>query len=193
MPKCKHCNKESITISQSLGVCVDCIRRDFKNVRSQIEKAHTDSRKKYGLPVYPPNDPDGISCKICVNECKIPADGISYCGLRTNKDRKRTSVSQNEGNLEWYYDTLPTNCVADWVCPAGTGAGYPEYSCTEGPEIGYKNLAAYLEKRPVPLYMDDLPTTSRNHAFGCLDIARKKGLKHVRIGNIHLLGEHIDP
>ncbi len=143
MSKCKHCNRESITISQSLGICVDCIRQNFKDTYSQIEKAHVNSRKKYGLPAHPPDDPNGISCKICINECKIPAGGISYCGLRTNKDRKLMGVSPGEGNLEWYYDTLPTNCVADWVCPGGTGAGYPEYSYTEGAEIGYKNLAVF--------------------------------------------------
>jgi len=37
--------------------------------------------------------------------------------------------------------------------------------------------------------MDDLPTTSRKDTYDCLDIARKAGLKRVRIGNIHLLGE----
>jgi hypothetical protein len=37
--------------------------------------------------------------------------------------------------------------------------------------------------------MDDLPTTSRKHTYDCLEVARKAGLKRVRIGNIHLLGE----
>jgi len=38
---------------------------------------------------------------------------------------------------------LPTNCVADWVCPAGTGAGYPAFAYREGVEYGYKNLAVF--------------------------------------------------
>jgi len=33
--------------------------------------------------------------------------------------------------------------VADWVCPGGTGAGYPSYAYQNGPEYGYKNLAVF--------------------------------------------------
>lgn len=366
MAKCLYCDKESITISESVGVCVNCIRQDFKHVHPHIEKVHAISRKRSGLPAFPPKDPNGVSCKICVNECKIREGGLSYCGLRTNKDGKFVGVSPDEGNLEWYYDALPTNCVAGWVCPGGTGTGYPEYAYTKGAEFGYKNLSvfysgcsfnclycqnwqwreyvfrkkriraeelanrvdaytscicyfggdptpqlphairssrlalqkkkgrilricwetngsmnpklldemadislksggcikfdlkaydeglnralcgvtnkrtlenferlsSFIKKRPVPpflvastllvpgyvdeqeveniakfiasldinipysllafyphFYMDDLPTTSRMHAFRCLEIAKSAGLKHVRIGNLHLLGE----
>jgi hypothetical protein len=37
--------------------------------------------------------------------------------------------------------------------------------------------------------MNDLPTTSRKHTYDCPEVARKTGLKRVRIGNIYLLGE----
>ncbi|MBM4056352.1 MAG: hypothetical protein FJ264_17105 [Planctomycetes bacterium] len=50
--------------------------------------------------------------------------------------------------------------------------------------IPYSLLAFYPH-----FYMDDLPTTSRMHALRCQDIARGAGLKHVRIGNVHLLGD----
>jgi len=49
----------------------------------------------------------------------------------------------HEGNLSYYYDPLPTNCVGDFVCPAGTGRGHPAYALSEGPEYGYKNLAVF--------------------------------------------------
>jgi len=45
--------------------------------------------------------------------------------------------------LSFYYDALPTNCVADWFCPGGTGRGYPKYACVDGPERGYVNLAVF--------------------------------------------------
>jgi len=45
--------------------------------------------------------------------------------------------------LSFYYDPLPTNCVADWFCPGGTGRGYPQYACVDGPERGYVNLAVF--------------------------------------------------
>jgi len=35
--------------------------------------------------------------------------------------------------------------VADWVCPAGTGAGYPDFAYRNGVEYGYKNLAVFYQ------------------------------------------------
>lgn len=60
-----------------------------------------------------------------------------------NKKGKLVSGTSKDGYLSWYYDSLPTNCVADWVCPGGTGRGYPEYCHSRGPEYGYKNLAVF--------------------------------------------------
>lgn len=37
--------------------------------------------------------------------------------------------------------------------------------------------------------MEDLPRTSRKHAERCLKAAKEAGLRRVRIGNIHLLGD----
>jgi len=46
--------------------------------------------------------------------------------------------------VDWYSDPLPTNCVGSFVCPGGTGCGYPKYSHTDGrPEHGYSNLAVF--------------------------------------------------
>jgi len=36
--------------------------------------------------------------------------------------------------------------------------------------------------------MQDLPATSQGHAERCLKVAHEAGLKKVKIGNIHLLG-----
>jgi len=47
--------------------------------------------------------------------------------------------------VHWYRDPLPTNCVADWVCPASTAAGYPALTDIRGPEHGYHNLAVFYE------------------------------------------------
>jgi pyruvate formate lyase activating enzyme len=48
-----------------------------------------------------------------------------------------------KGILQWYYDPLPTNCVAWWFCPGCTGAGYPKYARKLGAETGYANLAVF--------------------------------------------------
>jgi pyruvate formate lyase activating enzyme len=37
--------------------------------------------------------------------------------------------------------------------------------------------------------MTDLPTTSRSHALGCLQVAKEQGLTKVKLGNVHLLRE----
>jgi len=48
-----------------------------------------------------------------------------------------------KGILQWYYDPLPTNCVAWWFCPGCTGTGYPKYAYKRGAETGYANLAVF--------------------------------------------------
>jgi pyruvate formate lyase activating enzyme len=51
----------------------------------------------------------------------------------------------HEGNLACYFDPLPTNCVADFVCPGGTGCGFPRFAHRPGPEVGFKNLAVFYQ------------------------------------------------
>ncbi|MDH7500341.1 MAG: radical SAM protein, partial [candidate division NC10 bacterium] len=67
-----------------------------------------------------------------------------FCGLGKNEEGSLAGPSAQEGKLSWYHDPLPTNCVADWVCPGGRGAGYPRYAHSPGPEHGYKNLAVFF-------------------------------------------------
>ncbi len=38
--------------------------------------------------------------------------------------------------------------------------------------------------------MNDLPPTSKRHAQECLAEAKAQGLRNVRLGNIHLLGDY---
>jgi pyruvate formate lyase activating enzyme len=144
MAVCLLCDTSSPHISKELGVCLKCIRERPGDALPIAMKAHTRSRAAFGLPEKPPKDPQGVPCKICVNECRIPEGGMGYCGLRTNEGGRLTGVSPDEGKLSWYHDPLPTNCVGDWVCPGGTGAGYPEYAYHSGPEHGYKNLAVFF-------------------------------------------------
>jgi len=55
-----------------------------------------------------------------------------YCGLRYNENGalRHLAGTPAKGLLHWYYDPLPTNCVADWVCE-----GHRHY--------GYNNLAVF--------------------------------------------------
>jgi pyruvate formate lyase activating enzyme len=144
MAQCKICNTSSKFISKELSICLECIREKPDDALPIAMQAQRRSRSVFGLPENPPRDPQGLPCKICVNECRIPENGTGYCGLRRNEGGRLTGVSPEEGKLSWYHDPLPTNCVGDWVCPGGTGAGYPEYAYSPGPEKGYKNLAVFF-------------------------------------------------
>lgn len=145
MVKCQHCGQESPLISRNLGLCSDCIRHDFDQVLPIIKQAHYKAREPFALPLYSPKAELGKTCRICINECSIAEGGVSYCGLRTNIGGRLSGAKADRANVSWYYDPLPTNCVADWVCPAGTGVGYPEFAYRRGIEYGYKNLAVFYQ------------------------------------------------
>jgi pyruvate formate lyase activating enzyme len=144
MGECILCQTSSKYLSKALGVCPNCIKENPEQALKITAQAHQKSREAVGLPEKPPKDMDGISCSLCVNECKIGEQKIGYCGLRKNEGGKLTGVTADKGKLSWYHDPLPTNCVADWVCSGGTGAGYPKYAYCDGPESEYKNLAVFF-------------------------------------------------
>ena len=143
--KCRGCGQESLVISQTLELCLDCLRSDFTKFLPHIERVHEEARKPFDLPARPPEGEEAKQCKLCVNECLIGPGEKGYCGLRRNSEGKLIGANAEEGNVSWYYDPLPTNCVADWVCPGGTGVGYPEFAYRGGPEYGYKNLAVFYQ------------------------------------------------
>ncbi len=140
---CRYCGKRSRTIARAIGICADCIRKHFDEVWPEIEQVHHQSRRDFGLPEVTPRARHGVFCSLCFHQCKISEGGRGYCGLRTAKKGKLKGGRPLEGNLYYYYDPLPTNCVGDFVCPGGTGCGYPQYAHVRGPEYGYKNLAVF--------------------------------------------------
>ena len=143
MQTCKHCRRSSEVVSKAIGYCAGCIRSHFSAVSAAIRKVHAESRRRYGLPVIPPSAPEGISCGLCFHGCRISEDQAGFCGQRRNKGGRLQGGRPHEGNLSFYHDPLPTNCVADFVCPGGTGSGYPAFTDVMGPEIGRKNLAVF--------------------------------------------------
>jgi len=130
--ECKRCGKTSKLLSENLGFCLDCIRGFPDEVLPSIREFHRKTREDFGLPVVPPRDPDGVRCRMCVNECQIPGGEMGYCGLRTNRGGKLVNLAgtHERAVVQWYHDPLPTNCVADWVCPGSR-------------QYGYKNLAVF--------------------------------------------------
>lgn len=143
MGKCNLCGKIGRDIASELALCRDCIRERPDEALAIAERTHERSREKYGLPVKPPRTRGGIACRICLNNCVIGEGEAGYCGFRRNENGNMVPGPEL-GKLSFYHDPLPTNCVAAWVCPGGTGAGYPKYAYKKGPEYGYKNLAIFF-------------------------------------------------
>ncbi|MEO0090204.1 MAG: radical SAM protein [candidate division WOR-3 bacterium] len=119
MGKCKLCNKESIIISQKIGYCVNCLRKNFEEIKEVIKEIHKNLRESFSLPEEVPNFEEGRKCGQCVNDCKILENSYGYCGLIKNE----RGIKRNEdfGYLDYYYDPLPTNCVASFACNAPKG------------------------------------------------------------------------
>jgi pyruvate formate lyase activating enzyme len=103
------------------------------------------TREIFDLPSNPPKSPDGVACDMCANRCMMGRGEKGFCGLTKNIDGRliRLGGTSDRGILEWYYDPLPTNCVAWWFCPGCTGAGYPKYAYKPSAEVGYVNLAVF--------------------------------------------------
>jgi len=99
----------------------------------------------FSLPPKPPRDPNGVACGMCANDCRISPGERGFCGLVYNIESRivRMGGTAEKGICEWYYDPLPTNCVAWWFCPGCTGAGYPKYAYKPTAETGYSNLAVF--------------------------------------------------
>ncbi len=143
--QCQICGKKSNTLSDQLGVCLQCIRETPKDALKVTDKVHAESRAVFGLPSKPPKNPYGLPCGICSNNCQIGVGEKGFCGLVFNRNGQlvRIGGTTAKGILQWYYDPLPTNCVAWWFCPGCTGAGYPKYAYKPTAETGYANLAVF--------------------------------------------------
>jgi len=143
--RCQICGEQSPVISSQLGVCLRCIREKPEEALEITDKVHAESRGVFGFPPKPPRDPNGISCGVCSNDCKIGVGEKGFCGLVFNSGGRlvRMGGTPEKGVLQWYYDPLPTNCVAWWFCPGCTGRGYPRYAYKRGAETGYANLAVF--------------------------------------------------
>jgi len=143
--KCSLCNSESPLISNNLGVCVRCIKNNPDEALEVVNRVRMSSREIFDLPSHIPKSANGVRCGMCVNECVIGRGEKGFCGLTYNIDGHlvRLGGTVEKGILEWYYDPLPTNCVAWWFCPGCTGAGYPKYAYKPTVESDYMNLAVF--------------------------------------------------
>ena len=145
MARCKKCKKSFPEVAKVLSLCAECIRKADDECLAEFKEIHARSRERFGLAALPPSAVGGVRCGLCQNKCKIPAGGRGYCGVRRNEQGHLKGGSAEEAAVSWYYDPLPTNCVADWVCAGGSGAGFPQWAYQRGAEQGYVNLAVFYK------------------------------------------------
>ncbi|QOR95113.1 radical SAM protein [Thermosphaera chiliense] len=145
MGSCKLCGRASPVISSVIGVCAECLRSRGGEALSIAREAHAKYRAGLGLPVTPPRAEEGVRCSICVNNCVIPESGKGFCGIWVSEKGLLKTVAGVDASIGYYYfDPLPTNCVATPVCPAATGKGYPKYAVNPRVEHGFYNLAVFF-------------------------------------------------
>ena len=122
---CAVCGAHESLISKNIGVCLDCIRRQPTKTIPHIVEAHNESRRAFGLPETPPRASEGKRCGLCIQQCIIADGERGYCGLRTVQEGRMIHYAgtPSRGLLHWYRDPIPTNCVADWVCPGHARIG----------------------------------------------------------------------
>ena len=145
---CFLCKKSSSTISAKLGVCKQCILTDFNEAMKIVDVNRLKFRKLYNLPVLKPSSKAGVSCGDCVNNCMLAEGEFGFCNLVTNINGRKVRIAGDNikgGFFSFYYDPLPSNCVAGPFCPGCTSSGYPKYSYAEGPEIGWNNLSVFYQ------------------------------------------------
>lgn len=120
MGRCEFCSKESVYISSFLGSCRECILKEQEALR-KILRLHKVSRSAFNLKDEPPREKGGVLCKLCAHSCRFNAENYGFCMMRKGKD---TGKPELDGKLSFYYDPLPTNCVADFICRDYIGKGY---------------------------------------------------------------------
>lgn len=141
--ECAVCGRSSSLISEAMGACLECLRSD-PGAHEIALFTHRRERARIGLPPDPPRG-SGVRCGLCDADCTIPEGGLGYCGIVRNEGGRLVNLARapRYGLLEYYYDPIPTNCVAHWFCPASTGIGYPKYALRNGVEYGHYNLAVF--------------------------------------------------
>ena len=106
-------NHEDRIVSKSVGVCSVCIRND---VQSLAQQTHELIRRRENLVPTIPSD-GNIICGDCGNHCRLNEGDVGFCNTRIARDSMVVDRYPREAIVSWYFDLLPTNCVADWVCP----------------------------------------------------------------------------
>lgn len=123
MRVCRVCGQTFEEICESIGVCVNCLR---KGNLEFARNSHRKWREEIGLPSDAAEHEKGLKCPLCVNACAIPEGEVGFCGVLRNEGNRLIYItgSHRKALLHWYYDPHPTNCVALPVCPEKDHRGF---------------------------------------------------------------------
>lgn len=111
---CPDHTKAEKLASAVLGYCGSCLAEKGELVSSILVK-HEDLRKTSGLVGSVPRD-GIVVCVECGNQCRLDESETGFCGLRYASDSKVLENFPDRAIVSWYFDPIPTNCTADWVC-----------------------------------------------------------------------------
>ncbi len=113
---CPFHENEGRIISHSIGVCSQCVKSDSLEMAMQT---HERLRRRDGLvPVIPSTGE--IVCSECGNHCRMNEGEVGFCNIRKVEGQNVVDIHSENAVVSGYFDPLPTNCVADWVCPVTT-------------------------------------------------------------------------
>ncbi len=198
--QCGICGQKSPLIAATLSVCTDCIRQRPEQAQAALRAAQQTSRQEFGLPVLPPTSGD-VECPLCVNACRMAEGERGFCNLRLARDGRLVHLAGTpaKGILRWYFDPLPTNCVADWVCEGSHQRGRNNLAvfygaCTfnclycqnwhfrqmdpAGPGMSAQELADCADARTFCVcYFGGDPTPQMPHALATSRLLARRGIR----------------
>lgn len=115
-------NHQSRIVSQSIGYCPECLAT-IPNAIDHSMEHHREIRRNQGFPENIPSDGQMV-CQECANHCRMNEGETGFCHLRRVEDGIIVEKHGEKSIVRWYFDPIPTNCVADWVCPVRNDSSY---------------------------------------------------------------------
>ncbi|MGY5873555.1 MAG: radical SAM protein [Candidatus Thorarchaeota archaeon] len=115
---CPNHEDQRRIVSHSIGVCSECIRGN-SNSTEIAKQTHEKLRLRDKLVPTIPSEGEFV-CGECGNHCRISEGEVGYCNIRIAERGRIIDRFSEKAVVSWYFDPLPTNCVADWVCPIMT-------------------------------------------------------------------------
>ncbi len=173
--ECALCGMAAPEVSRALRACARCLAAGGDEIARLVREAHARVRAPFALPTEPPDAAEGKTCHLCGNECRLGPGEKGYCGLRTLKDGRLRHLSGTArgGVLEYYYDPLPTNCVADWVCAGSRDRGRYNLAvflgaCSFDCLFCQNAQFRYLTARLAPVYTPQELAEAADDRTGCI-------------------------